>query len=77
MRYGTHYGLGDLVTVELLTGVSQVDTLSSVKVTASLSDGLTISPVPGNADGTNPLFGQAAIVRGIRRQVKALEREET
>lgn len=77
MRYGNHYQIGDKVTVELLTGVSKVDTLRAVTLTASVDSGLTVSPVPGNPDGTNPLFGQAAVIRGIRRQVKALEREES
>ncbi|MBC8093524.1 MAG: siphovirus ReqiPepy6 Gp37-like family protein [Pseudonocardia sp.] len=74
MRYGIHYGLGDLVTVELLTGVSKVDRLGGVKVSASLDAGMTVQLVPGNPDAINPMFAMAATVKGIRRQVTALQR---
>lgn len=76
MRVGTHYGLGDLVTVELLTGVSQVEALGAFVVSASASDGVSVRLIPGNPDAGRPLFGQAAIIRGIRQQVRTLQSEE-
>lgn len=77
MRYGEHYQLGDKVMIELLTGVTKVDTLRAAKIAASSESGVTVQLVPGDPDAVNPLFRQAAIVRGIRRQVQALERRES
>lgn len=77
MRYGTHYGLGDLVTVELLTGVSSVQALGAVQVSGDAESGITVKAIPGNPDAVNPMFGQAAILRGFRRQIGALQRKES
>lgn len=75
MRWVTHYDVGDLVLVQLLTGVERVERLGAVVLTADTS-GLTVKPIPGNPDATDPLFKQAAIIRGLRQQVRALERED-
>jgi hypothetical protein len=77
MRYGQHYGLGDTVTVELLTGLSKVDQLRAVKLKATASEGLTVQLVPGNPDAVDPMFAQAATFRAMRRQIEALERRES
>lgn len=75
MRYGEHFSLGDKVLVELLTGVSSVQPLGGVKLAADAS-GTTVQLIPGNPDSANPLFAQAAIMRGTRQRLAALEREE-
>jgi len=77
MQYGTHYGLGDTVTVELLTGLSTTEQLGAVRITGSTDTGLKFQAVPGNPDAVNPMFGQAAILRSLKRQVGALQRKES
>lgn len=74
-RWVTHYDTGDLVTVQLLTGVERVERLGAVSLTADAS-GVVVKPIPGNPDATDPLFKQAAIIRGLRDQVRALQRED-
>lgn len=77
MRYGVHFNLGDMVTIELLDEVAAVDRLRAVKLTATGDSGLTVELVPGNPDALNPMFAQAVITRGVRRQVQALERRDS
>lgn len=74
MRYGPHYGVGDLVTVELLTGVEKVDSLSVVVVK---SDGgaTSVELKPGNPDAKDPMFSQRQIVQGLNSQVRNLSVE--
>lgn len=75
MRYGDHFTVGDKVTIELLTGVTHVDTLSAAVVTDD-SNGTVISLKPGSLDSSHPMFTQAAIVRGLRAQLRALQQED-
>lgn len=76
MRFGDHFIRGDSVTIQLLTGVSTVDRLNSIVITAD-DTGRTVQPRPGNPDGTNPLFGQSAITRGIAKGLRGLQQEES
>jgi hypothetical protein len=71
MRYGEHYGVGDLVAIELLTGVAKVDTLTVVVVK---SDGAATSVElkPGNPDAQSAMFSQRAIVQGLSAQLRQL-----
>lgn len=76
MRFGEHFVVGDLVSIDLLTGVSKVDRLNSVVLTAG-SDGVSISLRPGNPDGNDPMFRQSTITRGLRRAIRWLQQEES
>jgi hypothetical protein len=78
-RYGTHFDLGDRVSVELVTGAAATDVLRQVSISAG-NTGVTVKLVPGNPDTTGgpaaALFRQAAIIRALRAQLRALQREE-
>ena len=76
MRFGDHFVTGDSVTVELLTGLSKVDRLNSIVITADGS-GRSVQPRPGNPDGTDPEFSQSAITRGIAKGLRGLQQEES
>jgi hypothetical protein len=76
MRWGDHFVTGDSVTIDLLTGVSKVDRLNSIVITADDS-GRSVQPRPGNPDGSDPLFGQAAITRGLAKGLRGLQQEES
>lgn len=75
MRYGDHFSIGDFVTIELMTGLSKVDRLNVVTLTSD-SSGAKVQLKPGNPDAANPLFAQAAIIRGLRKQVRDLQLED-
>lgn len=76
MRYGTHFWLGDKVTVELLTDTTTVDRLRAVRIDVTRGEGMSVQLIPGNPDSRdNPLFKQAAINRGLHRRLKALEED--
>lgn len=75
IRYGQHFQVGDLVSVELLTGLATTAPLGAVQIEGG-SDGVSVKLLPGDPDATNPLFRQAAIIRELRRQVRALQSEE-
>lgn len=68
MRYGEHFTLGDMVQVELVTGVDKTVRVGSVQVTGSSSDGMNLKIIPGDPDSVDPLFRQAALIRALRRQ---------
>lgn len=76
MRFGEHFNVGDLVTIELMTGVSKVDRLNVVTVTSDSSGGLQVQLKPGNPDTATPLFALAALMRGLRKRVRDLELED-
>jgi hypothetical protein len=76
MRFGTHFHLGDIVTVELVTGLTRTISLGAAKFTSSTS-GLTRQLTPGNPTAGDPLLAQATLLRDLRRRVNRLEREET
>lgn len=75
IRFGQHFTLGDVVKVELLSGLSTTAPLGAAQIEGG-SDGVSVKLLPGDPDATNPLFQQAAIIRELRRQVKALQSEE-
>jgi hypothetical protein len=52
VRYGKHYGLGDLVTVEVYEGVELTETVRSAHFTYSPEDGKQISILVGSQDAT-------------------------
>jgi hypothetical protein len=72
MRYGTHYNLGDMVRVELLTGVAKDDIVTAVTLAAG-EDGVTVTPVVGNPDSTDPTMQLAAILSGVARETHKLQ----
>jgi hypothetical protein len=52
VRYGKHYGLGDLVTVEVYEGVELTETVRSAHFTYSPEEGKQISILVGSQDAT-------------------------
>lgn len=75
IQFGRHFDLGDTVMVELTTGLQQASRLQGVQIEGG-SDGVSVKLLPGDPDATNPLFRQAAVIRELRRQVRALQSEE-
>lgn len=71
MQYGTHFTIGDLVTVELLTGLSSVERLNAVQLRFDNS-GRKVTLIPGNP---NPKLG--ALIRAMNRRLRNLEQEES
>lgn len=78
IRPGKHFGLGDLVHVDLGLSTETVtkERIGAFRVKSSAQSGTTVELVPGNPDSTDPLFGYAQIVRGLRREVAALKMEK-
>lgn len=74
IRYGQHFTLGDTVTVDLATGVRATDVLRGVTVTGG-EGGVKVRLLPGNPDAARPIYRQAAIIRGLRTDIAALQRE--
>ncbi len=72
MQFGVHYDLGDSVLVELLTGATTTDAVSSARLSAG-ADGYSLTPVVGDPDGDNPDLRQAQVLRAVARRVRALE----
>jgi hypothetical protein len=75
MRLITHYNVGDLVTVELLTGVSSVERLNAAGIEVG-SDGLKVHLIPGNPDA-DPSTKTSALIRAMNRRLRNLEQEES
>lgn len=75
-RFGTHYFVGDNILVELTDTLSTTSVLSIAVLKCDGGSGATVELKPGNPDAANPLFAQAAIVRGLRTQLRALQQEE-
>jgi hypothetical protein len=77
MKYdgGDLIQVGDLLTESLLEGESAVERLEAVTFAQEVGSPLSVTLVPGNADGSNPMFKFASIVRQIHRDVSALQRE--
>jgi hypothetical protein len=71
--FGVHYGLGDIVSVDIDSSTRITDVLASVKITASADAVETISPVigAGEAGETLALF---AAFRRLGTRVGLLER---
>lgn len=71
-RYGVHYGLGDLVSVELNTGTVVADIVRTVQITATPDDGEVVTAVVGTQDAsTDPQW--VALLRKIARRLARLE----
>lgn len=51
-RYGVHYGLGDLVSVELNTGIEVADIVRAVQITATPDTGEVVTAVVGTQDAS-------------------------
>lgn len=77
MRYGAHFDLGDRVAIELLPGVRTTERLGAVRLTSSSDSPARLELIPGNPDAATPFFQQAALLLGVRQQVKALEQEDS
>lgn len=72
--FGVHYGLGDLVSVDIDGSTRITDVLSSVTISASSADaGETVSPVVG-AGATGETPAMFAALRKLGTRVGLLER---
>jgi hypothetical protein len=72
-RYGTHYGLGDKVTVEIFPGVELADIVRAIHLTATPDDGEVVSPQIG-ADSTSTDPRYVRQLRALDRRLGQLER---
>ncbi|MFI7069545.1 siphovirus ReqiPepy6 Gp37-like family protein [Micromonospora sediminicola] len=71
-RYGVHYGLGDLVSVELNTGVVVADVVRSVNISATPNGGETTTAFIGTQSAsTDPAYVRH--LRNIARRLGRLE----
>ncbi|MFD6638332.1 siphovirus ReqiPepy6 Gp37-like family protein [Micromonospora chalcea] len=71
-RYGVHYGLGDLVSVELNTGVVVADVVRSVNISATPNGGVVTTAFIGSQSAsTDPAFVRH--MRTIARRLGRLE----
>ena len=77
MRFIQHYGLGDTVTVEPIEGEATTERVNAARL-AFGDSGVSVQIIPGNPDtsASNPLFKLAEILRGLRRRLSHIEREE-
>lgn len=76
MRLGTHYQLGDRVTIALLPDVRTAERLGAVRLVSSTDSTARLELVPGNPDNAHPFFTQNALILGVRQSIKALEQED-
>lgn len=72
-RYGTNYGLGDKVTVEIFPGVELADIVRAVHLTATPDGGEVVSPQIG-ADSTSTDPRYVRQLRALDRRLGQLER---
>jgi hypothetical protein len=72
-RYGTHYGLGDKVTVEIFPGVQLADVVRAVHLTATPDDGEVVQPQIG-ADSTSTDPRYVRELRALSQRLGQLER---
>lgn len=71
-RFGVHYGLSDLVGVELATGVEVLDLVRAVNLTATPGGGELVSPLVGSQEASSdPLW--VAFVRDLAGRLARLE----
>ena len=74
--FGVHYGIGDLVTVEV-GDQTWKDMVAGVDVSVTAADGTVVKPLignPDNADQTTPAIYRR--VRDLTRRLEALERRQ-
>jgi hypothetical protein len=70
--FGTAYGLGDQVTVELETGVEVADVVRAVRLTASPRSGELVQPVIGTQQATT----DQQVIQLLRAALRRLDRLE-
>lgn len=73
VRYGLHYELGDLVPVELASGVTLVDRVTAVRVQATPNEGAVVTPTIGAGEPTTDTT-LVALVRELMRRLGRQER---
>lgn len=73
LRAFRDYDVGDKATGELLTGLSVEDVITSIAVHIT-DDGVEVVPTFGDPDRKDPDLQLAQMIKGLRRQVRALER---
>jgi hypothetical protein len=69
---GRDYGLGDLVTVELPTGLALTDVVRSITLTAQPNDGELVTSVIGTSDATTST-ATVQLIRNLARRLGRLE----
>lgn len=70
--FGRTVFLGDMVTVEVLPGVTRVERVREAQLTYTAADGLVVQPVVGDPDATEPERAQAKAIRSIAAAVRSL-----
>ncbi|OZV74764.1 hypothetical protein CA850_29750 [Micromonospora echinospora] len=71
-RYGTHYDLGDLVSVELTNGVELADVVRAVTLKATPQTGEVVTPLIGTQSAsTDPAW--VRLLRDLTRRLGRLE----
>ncbi|GAB1641774.1 siphovirus ReqiPepy6 Gp37-like family protein [Krasilnikovia sp. MM14-A1259] len=71
-RYGVHYDLGDLVSVELTSGIEVADIVRAVTITVTPDEGEQVSAVVGTQSAsTDPSW--VAMMRAFGRRLARLE----
>lgn len=71
-EYGTHYRLGDLVSVELITGDVIADVVRAVRLVVTPDEGETLSPLIGT-QGVTTDRQWLTLIRRVRRDVERLK----
>jgi hypothetical protein len=72
LRAGRDYGLGDLVTVELPTGLTLTDIVRSITLTAQPESGELVTSVIGTSDTTTST-ATVQLIRNLARRLGRLE----
>jgi hypothetical protein len=71
-KYGAAFNVGDIVTIEVVPGLTVTDVLREVVLTWDTTDGLRVRPAVGDPNGTDPINvitkKVAALARGLRNQ---------
>ncbi|MFB6392640.1 siphovirus ReqiPepy6 Gp37-like family protein [Polymorphospora lycopeni] len=71
-RYGVHYGLGDIVSIELTSGVEVTDVVRAVQLKATPETGELVSALIGSQEASSdPLW--LTYTRDIARRLARLE----
>lgn len=71
-RYGEHYGLGDIVSVEVTPGFEVADVVRAVQLVATPLDGEVVTPTVGTQEATSdPMWIRQ--MRALDRRLSKLE----
>lgn len=73
--YGRDYSLGDMVTIEVIPGVTYTDIVSSVSLTADPSQTPILNVVPIIGNSTDPTASSQSINKQMVNQIHALEKK--